>query len=84
MNREVSLQLENISNPWKPLGPFQGLPYPRRCAEMLEAANLLSDRQEEGEEHFFVSDHAENFSEVARLFLKTEELHASLVQIEDF
>lgn len=56
----------------------------RRCAEMLEAANLLSDRQEEGEEHFFVSDHAENFSEVARLFLKTEELHASLVQIEDF
>ena len=51
---------------------------------MLEAANLLSDRQEEGEEQFFVSDHAENFSEVARLFLKTEELHASLVQIEDF
>jgi len=37
LKREVTLQMEEISNPWKPLGPFQGLPYPRRCAEMLES-----------------------------------------------
>ena len=44
LNREVSLQLEGISNPWKPLGPFQGLPYPRRCAEMLESLTAAGVR----------------------------------------
>ena len=56
----------------------------RRCAEILAANGLLCDRNGEGEEHFYVSDHPENFSEVARIFLKTEELQASLVQIEDY
>ncbi|MBQ7393782.1 MAG: hypothetical protein IJV89_05480 [Lentisphaeria bacterium] len=44
LNRQVTLQMENISNPWKPLGPFQGMPFPRRCAEMLESLTKIGVR----------------------------------------
>lgn len=37
LGREIQIQLEEVSNPWKPLGPFQGLPYPETAAKMLAA-----------------------------------------------
>jgi len=34
-NRELTVQFEDVSNPWKPLGPLQGFPYPYAACEML-------------------------------------------------
>jgi hypothetical protein len=34
-NRELTVQFEDVSNPWKPLGPLQGFPYPYATCEML-------------------------------------------------
>ena len=36
LGREIQIQLEEVSNPWKPLGPLQGIPYPATAAAMLE------------------------------------------------
>ena len=35
-NRELTVQFEDVSNPWKPLGPLQGFPYPYAAYEMLK------------------------------------------------
>ncbi len=35
-NRELTVQFEDVSNPWKPLGPLQGFPYPYAACEMLK------------------------------------------------
>lgn len=36
LGREIQVQLEEVSNPWKPIGPLQGIPYPETAAAMLE------------------------------------------------
>ena len=36
---------------------------------MLREKGLLADRKQPGEHHFCVSDHAEDFSKVASMFL---------------
>lgn len=41
----------------------------RRCAAILRQRELLADRQTGGEHHYCVSDHAEDFSAVASMFL---------------
>lgn len=40
-----------------------------RCAAILRENDLLADRQTEGERRYCVSDHAEDFSAVASMFL---------------
>ena len=41
----------------------------RFCVALLAEKNLLADRQEEGQRHFYVSDRTEGFSGVAGIFL---------------
>ncbi len=41
----------------------------RFCVALLAEKNLLTDRQEEGQRHFYVSDRTEGFSGVAGIFL---------------
>ena len=36
LGREIQVQFEEVSNPWKPLGPLQGIPYPETAADMLK------------------------------------------------
>lgn len=58
----------------------------RFCAAQLAKNGLLSDRETEGEERFFVSDRTDDFTSVAGIFLGNEatSLQAELVQIEDY
>lgn len=58
----------------------------RFCAALLGKNGLLSDRETEGEERFFVSDRTDDFTSVAGIFLGNEatSLQAELVQIEDY
>ncbi len=41
----------------------------RFCVALLAEKNLLTDREEEGQRHFYVSDRTEGFSSVAGIFL---------------
>ncbi len=37
LKREIRILSQEVSNPWKPVGPFQGLPYPAAAADKLNA-----------------------------------------------
>ena len=46
--REPQVQFEEVSNPWKPLGPLLGVPFPWACF------NMLREAVEEGEVRDFI------------------------------